>query len=184
MILLAILISAAIGAPAGPSAVPPVHGEGVLTADRGTMASGEGLDLSGRGFAPGESYQLKLVGVLQEFGLATARVGPDSTFALSVTIPADAREGSYRIEAIAEDGDVSAALDVTLLAAVPVPNDRSTEPMAGMEHTTGAMARADEIPINRTQSGAAWAVIGGLIGLAAGLGAGLLSRGRLGAAGS
>ena len=46
------------------------------------------------------------------------------------------------------------------------------------------MARADDIPISRSQTGAAWAVIGGLIGLAAGLGIGLLSRGKLASIGS
>lgn len=158
---------------------PPVHGEGVLTAERGTMAAGESLKLTGAAFEPGETYEIKLVGPLQEFLLATVRVAPDSTFALTVAIPADAREGSFRLEVVAPDGDVSAGLDVTLLAAAPIPNESSTDPMAGMDHPPGAMmARADEIAINRSYSGVALAMIGGLIGLAAGLGIGLLSRRR------
>ena len=155
----------------------PVHGEGVLTADRGSMAAGESLKLTGASFAPREPYQLKLVGALQEFTLATVQTAADSTFSVTVKIPADAREGSYRIEAIADDGDVSAALDVTLLATAPVPNERSTAAMPGMENMP--MARADEVPINRSRSGGEWAVIGLVIGLAAGFGLGMLTRRRL-----
>ena len=154
------------------------HGEGVLTADRGTAAAGEALKLTGAGFEPGESYQLKLVGALQEFVLATVRVSADSTFAVDAPIPAEAREGSYRLQVVADDGDVSAALDITLFAAAPVPNQATTEhDMASM---TAPMGRADEIVIQREQGGAAWAIIGALIGLSAGLGIGLLSRRRLG----
>ena len=46
---------------------PLVHGEGVLTAERGTMAAGESLKLSGASFEPDETYEIKLVGPLQEF---------------------------------------------------------------------------------------------------------------------
>ena len=160
-----------------PPVHPLVHGEGVLTAERGTMAAGESLKLTGASFEPGEEYQIKLVGALQEFTLGTVRVSPDSTFALTVAIPAEAREGSYRLEVVAPDGDVSAGLDVTLLAASPIPSASSTDPMAGMDHPPGAMmARADEVPIDRSYTGGVLAVIVGLIGLAAGVGIGLLSR--------
>lgn len=176
--ILPTLLTALVLAAGAPTASAPVHGEGVLTADRGTMAGGESLKLTGASFEPNETFELKLVGVLQEFTLATIKTRPDSTFVLTVMIPPEAREGSYRLQVVAPDGDVSAALDVTLLAASPVPNERSTEPMPDMEHAAGTpMARADEVPIERSLSGAGWAVIGALIGLSAGLGIGLLRRG-------
>lgn len=172
------LLAAALVMMTIPSNAPVVHGEGVLTVDRGTATSGESLKLSGSRFEPGEAYQIKLVGTLEEFLLATANAGKDGTFALTVNVPAGASEGSYRLQAVAEDGDVSASLDITLLASAPMPNNRSAEPhdMAGMDMP---MARSDEIVINREQSGAVWGILGGLIGLSAGLGIGLLGRRRL-----
>jgi hypothetical protein len=144
---------------------PMPHGEGVLTSSRATVSAGERLDLRGASFAPGESFTVKLVGVLQEFTLATAIPAADSTFALSVEIPTDAGEGTYRVDVVAPDGDVSGSVDLTISAAA------SASP---------AMARADDVPIQRETTGVGWAVIGVLIGLAAGFGIGLLTANRTG----
>ncbi len=155
------------------------HGEGVLTADRVATAAGETLALDGREFEPGEEYQIKLVGTLEEFVLGTTRADKSGSFKLSVSLPREAKEGAYKLQAVADDGDISATLDVTLLAAAPVPNERSTEPMSGdMPGMTGPMAQAGEVPIDRNRGGAEWAIIGALIGLSAGLGLSLLSRRR------
>lgn len=151
------------------------HGEGVLKADRASMAAGDSLHLTGSHFEPGATYRLRLAGALQEFPLATARADAKGLFALTVGIPAAAREGSYRLQAVGPDDDVDAALDVAVLATAPVPGHASTEPMRPMSGM-GSMPTAAEMPIARQQGGAAWGLIGGVIGLTAGMGLGLLLR--------
>jgi hypothetical protein len=146
------------------------HGEGVLTPSRLTVPAGEKVELRGASFAPGESYSLKLVGVLQEFVLGTAVPAADSTFVLSVDVPSEAGEGIYRLEAVAPDGDVSASVELTV--STPTPSAATT--------SSPATGRPDDVPIVRERTGAGWAAIGLLIGLAAGLGIGLLTANKAG----
>lgn len=157
------------------------HGEGVLRADRSSMEPGGSLKLEGTQMEKGETYRLKLVGALQEFELGSATADAKGAFTQSVQIPAGAREGSYRLQAIAPDGDVGASLEVTVLAAAPVPSEASTEPAARMGDMAahGPMTMAAETPIVRQQGSVASLVIGLLIGLAAGFGAGLLLQRRV-----
>ena len=160
---------------------PAAHGEGVLTADRLAAAPGEMLALEGRQFEPDEEYRIELVGALEEFVLATARADKSGGFKLSVSLPRDAKEGAYRLQAVADDGDVSATLDVTVMAAAAAADERATEGMSSsMPGMTGPMAQPGDVPIDRSRSGSGWAIIGVLIGLSAGLGIALLLRRKRG----
>jgi hypothetical protein len=158
------------------------HGGGVLKADRSSTAAGSSIQLMGSEFEVGATYQLRLKGALQEFPLGSAKVDAQGRFAMTVSIPSEAREGSYRLEAVAPDGDVGASLEVTVLGSAPVPGPASTEPAGHMENMPagmGPMPTAAETPIIRQQSAAGATIIGLVIGLAAGLGVGLLLRRRV-----
>lgn len=171
------LIAAALVLMSHPSPLV-VHGEGVLTADRSSAAPGETLALQGSEFEPGEAYRIQLVGALEEFVLATVTPDGEGRFTLTVSLPEGAKEGSYKLQAIAPDGDLSATLDLAILAPAPLPSESRKEPMAGMPEGSGPMGMSGDVAIARDQSGMAWAIIGGLIALAAGLGIGLLVRGK------
>lgn len=157
------------------------HGGGVLRVDHSSMPAGDSVRVDGSHFTPGTTYRLKLAGSLQEFPLPSVRADAKGQFVVTIAIPGTAREGTYRLQAIAPDGDNVAALDLTVQGSAPVPGAASTMPMHPTSGMGGmAMPMGGEAPIVRQQGGVAWAVIGGVIGLAAGLGLGLLVRRKVG----
>lgn len=154
--------------PAGPLGG---HEEAVLESSATSVPAGGALELQGRDFTGGESYVLRLLGALREYELGEVKPADDGTFSLRLRIPADVVPGSYQLVAVAPDGDVSARLDLVILDAAA----------AGDAHDAhGAPARPaardDHIRIERSRNGAEWGLIGLLIGLASGLGIGLLRR--------
>lgn len=153
------------------------HGDATLEGPDGTVGAGQGITLSGAGFAPGESHRLVLRGTLDDYELGTATAGADSTFTVELAVPAGARPGQYRVVALAPDGDEVATLDLPVTAA----RETAEEADAGASGSTssgrsGPEARADEIVIERSRAGIEWGVIGLVIGLAGGLGVGLFRR--------
>lgn len=154
------------------------HGEATLKSAVKSVAVGGSILLNGEDFEPGESYRIILRGALQDYALGTAAAATDSTFAKQFVIPNDARPGQYRIVAMGPDGDADATLDMVVTAA-PTADTAGERPaeQSGQEaeHATGG-ARADDIVVERSRSGVEWGVIGLLIGLAGGLGVGLLRK--------
>lgn len=169
---------------AGP-AEAAVHGEATLESSAPTAPAGGSITLSGSLFVPGEAHRLVLRGTLDDYELGEVTAASDSTFTREIRIPAGARPGQYRLVAIAPDGDEVATLDLPVLAAAGRPAAASGEPAAGGSDPgtpTAAAgpspeARADEMPIERSRAGVEWGVIGLVIGLAGGLGLGLVRRG-------
>lgn len=170
---------AALGTPAAPAPPGAVHGEATLEASATSVAAGGSLTLRGALFVPGEAHRLVLRGTLDDHELGTVTAGADSTFTRELTIPAGVRPGNYRLVAVAPDGDEVATLDLPVLEARPAASDPG-EATPAAEGTAPAApsseARADELSIERSRAGVEWGVIGLLIGLAGGLGAGLLRR--------
>ena len=151
------------------------HGEATLKSPSETVPAGAMIVLNGASFAPGEEHLLLLRGALSEYELGRAIAGPDSTFTVEIMVPVDARPGQYRIVALAPDGDEVATLDMPVLAATG--GAAAPSHAAGGEgHGMAPEARADEIVIQRNRAGIEWGIIGLVIGLAGGLGAGLWRR--------
>lgn len=150
------------------------HGDATLEGPDGPVPAGQRMTLAGRGFVPDEIHRIVLRGTLDEVELTTVAAGADSTFTEEVTVPRDARPGQYRIVALAPDGDEVATLDVPVTAS----SDREPEEsVAGADSGgQGSGARAGERVIRRNRAGVEWGVIGLVIGLAGGLGLGLLRR--------
>lgn len=167
------LALAAVGPAAGD------HPEATLKAARSSAAAGAVLPITGENFAKSQTVVLQLRGALGEYGLGEVTATEAGTLALPLEIPADVRPGRYQLVAVADDGDVVARLDLTLEPAAAIP-----PAAAGVEGAMGTqmagehemMARADDMVIERSMSGAGWAIIGLLVGLAGGLGLGLLRR--------
>ena len=155
------------------------HENAVLESPQTSVPAGGSLSLDGRDFSAGEGYALRLIGALREYDLRQVAADGDGVFSLAVVIPADVVPGAYQVTAVAPDGDVAARLDMVVLEASADARQHG-EMMASDASPASVrpMARADEIEIERDRSGLEWGFIGLLIGLAGGLGLGLLRRPR------
>lgn len=170
---LALSLTLAVAVPAAGA-----HPEATLKAARSSAVAGATLPVTGEDFEPHQKVRLVLRGVLGEYRLADATASAEGTFAFPLDIPADVRPGLYQLVALADDGDVVARLELTMESPPPA------DPADAIEGTTAGqmagghemMATAGDLPIERSLSGAGWGIIGLLVGLAGGLGFGLLRR--------
>lgn len=154
------------------------HGTATLKSSSSSVEAGGTLTLGGAGFEPGESYRLLFRGALDEREIRTVTARVDSTFTVELQVSADTRPGQYRLVAVAPDGDEVASLDLAVIAASETHDvaPGHAEDMGTAVSHGAAGARTDEIVIERRRAGVEWGVIGLLIGLAGGLGIGLLRR--------
>ncbi len=153
-----------------------VHPEAILKSTQSSVEAGQALPLVGEKFDGGMTVNLVLLGALTEYTLGDVTADDAGTFTLDLSIPANVRPGQYQLIALADDGDRAAVMDVSILAAA---SDTSNEAPDGEgEHSEdmreGAGARTDEMPIERSTTGAGWGLIGLLIGLSGGVGVALL----------
>lgn len=173
---LAVLAAASV-----PGAAPGLeaHEEAVLESPVSALPAGELLPLSGRDFGEGESYALRLLGALREYELGEVEAENDGTLSLELPLPETVEPGAYQLVAVAEDGDVVARLELQVLPArsAGVGTGSAAADGDGGPSASGSRARSDEIRIERDRSGLEWGAIGLLIGLAGGLGVGLLRGG-------
>ena len=151
-----------------------VHGA-VLKSALESVEAGRVLPLVGADFPDGMTVSLVLVGVFDEHPLGEATANDEGGFTIDLEIPADARPGAYQMVAYEPSGERATALDITVLAAsAAAVTEHSREGAAGHDEAEASVARADEMIIERSTSGAGWGVIGLMIGLAGGLGMVLL----------
>ena len=165
-----------------------VHGA-VLKSTLESVEAGQVLPLVGADFHDGMTVSLVLVGVFDEHPLGEATANDEGRFSVELTIPADARPGEYQVVAYEPSGERATALDITVLAAsasgMAEPSHEEGEPSheeaepsheegAGHDEAEASAARADDMIIERSMSGAGWGVVGLMIGLAGGLGMVLL----------
>ena len=128
------------------------------------------------------SVSLVLVGVFDEHARCEATANDEGRFSVELTIPADARPGEYQVVAYEPSGERATALDITVLAAaasaVAEPSHEEGEPSheegAGHDEAEASAARADEMIIERSPSGAGWGGVALMSALAGGLGMALL----------
>lgn len=154
------------------------HEEAVLRSTQSSVSAGASLELTGSDFTGSETYALKLLGVLDEYEVSEVAADSAGTFTYRLEVPANVSPGAYQIVAIASDGDVVARLDITVLAAsaeggASAPGEH---PAGGQEGNPSSAARHDDIRIERNRSGIEWGVIGLVIGLAGGVGLGMVRR--------
>ena len=149
-----------------------VHEEGVLKLASRALVAGDSLPVKGEKFTKRSPLTLALAGMAGRLSLGTLQT--DSTGALTaiVLVPRDAAAGSYRLVAIAEDGDEVASLDVTVSAAAAT--DHAAMPShEGMEMDEPS---SEPLALDRARSPlVTWSVVTG-IGLAVVGGVVLLRR--------
>ena len=150
-----------------------VHGAALKSSQTGVEA-GQALPLEGTGFHAGQTVRLVLLGTLTEYTLRDVTVDDLGAFMSSIDVPADVRPGQYQLLALSGEDVREAQMDLTVMAVSEVAAVDSHDEAAGHNETMDAAARADEMTITRATTGAGWAVIGLLIGLAGGAGTMLL----------
>lgn len=170
----AVLLSLALAGAAVPLAPSPAgaHGDAVLELASSSVAAGTAVTVDGSSFETGSAYRLRLVGAMDEHDLTEVRPDSEGAFSLELRIPAAVADGRWELIAVAPDGDVVARTPLTVVAAsaggAAAPSDGASD--GGQDRG----ARAGEIDLERERSGAEWGAIGLLVGLAGGLGVGLL----------
>jgi hypothetical protein len=153
-----------------------LHPEATLKSAVTAVRAGQSLPVQGEKFTANQKVKLALQGALSTYELREVQAGGEGTFDIQLDVPREVRPGSYRLVALADDGDVVARIDLTVEAAPPATADEHA--MHGVDAGDGEqpVARADELRIERSRSGVEWGAIGLLIGLAGGLGLSLLRR--------
>ncbi len=163
--------------------VPAVaHEKAVLSSPESSVTAGGILTLRGSDFGKDETYRLKLTGALTEYDLGEVTADRAGVFSVEIQLPRGVRSGTYRVIAVAPDGDEVASLDLTVAGSSPPPGAEAEHKLAVQdtpEHSAQTpAARADEMPIQRPRSGIEWGIIGLLVGLSGGLGVSLLRVSR------
>lgn len=152
------------------------HEEGVIKLSGRQLPAGGQLTVVGEKLGKGASYRLELRGALKTFELGSARADTSGRFEFTLTLPADAKPGSYAVAAVASDGDVVARADLVIVDAnVPAASGAgATMPgmpgmpgnmpeMENMPGMAGMHATAEYMEIPRTTTTAQWIVIGAVI---------------------
>ncbi len=95
-----------------------IHGGVLKLADR-RLIPGNEIRLVGEKFEHGSVLILQLVGMSARVPLGEVHADSLGAFVQNIPIPPNVMPGSYRLIAIATDGDVAAGLDVEVLAPGP-----------------------------------------------------------------
>ncbi len=153
---LGVLAGTVTAVPKVGAAAPPPHPEGVLKLSDRHLVQGSTVRIGGEKFSRNGNLDLVLVGVAGRFTLGKVTADSVGGFESSFEIPADLEVGSYRLVAIASDGDEVASLNVDLLG----------QPEA--EPTDGSSAE----PLAVDRAGRPWVTGGAVVGIVLALVAG------------
>lgn len=156
---------------------PLTHEEGVLTLSADAATVGSSLRVTGTDFTASTSYRLALQGALDRYELEAVEADAEGSFELRLSIPDHVRPGTYRLIAVAPDGDESG--EAELLIEAPTTNEADADGGEddGTSEAPAPVARADERTFERSWSGIEWFVIGAIMGGAL-VGGAALYRGR------
>ncbi len=138
------------------------HEDGVLKPATRDLTAGDSLAIAGEKFGARSRLALALVGMSGRIELGSFDTDSAGAFTSRVLIPRDAAPGSYRLVAMASDGDEVASVDMTVAAALAAA-DRG----AAADHDATDMADApsnEPLALDRARSPAVtWGVVGGIL---------------------
>ena len=114
------------------------HEKGVLKLATRQLVPGDSLGITGERFGRRAALRIKLVGTSGWTRLAEVRTDSLGAFRRALVVPADLSPGSYRVVALAVDGDEVASVDVSVVmrASSPMPthghheNTPTAQPLA------------------------------------------------------
>ena len=120
------------------------HEHGVLKLATRQLVAGDSLQVLGEKFARRSFLVLFLTGVRGRIRLQEVHADTAGAFAAMLHVPPDIAPGSYRLIAIARDGDEVATLDVSVVSARPVTSATS--------HHESEMPSAVALPLPRAHN--------------------------------
>lgn len=145
------------------------HEKGVLKPAARSFSPGDSLPVSGAQFGDSKRLVLFLVGVGGRYEVARVQSDTAGAFRSTLAVPDTIPLGSYRLIAVASDGDEVSSLDVAVLAR-PAGADASTPPM-GADHDMAGPPSKEPLALDRARS--PWVTGGaallGLVALVGGL---------------
>ncbi len=92
------------------------HEKGVLKLATRRLAPGDSVATTGEHFSRRANLNIELVGIAGRTRLADVRTDSLGAFAASLVVPANLPVGSYRVVAVAADGDEVASVGVNVVA--------------------------------------------------------------------
>lgn len=120
------------------------HDHGVLKVASRQLVPNDSVHVVGEKFARRSSLVLFLTGLHGRIRLQEVRADTGGAFAAMLHIPSDVAPGSYRLIAIASDGDEVGTLDVSVVSARPVTSTTS--------HHENEMPSAVALTLSRARS--------------------------------
>lgn len=175
--VLSMLLSLALAGLALAPSTLGAHGDAVLELASSSVAAGTAVTVDGSSFETGSAYRLRLVGALDEHEITEVRPDAEGNFSLEMRIPGSVAEGRWELIAVAPDGDVVARAPLTVVGPAAAGGAGGGDAASSGGAPGGGRdggARAGDMELQRDRSGAEWGAIGLLVGLAGGLGVGLL----------
>ena len=101
------------------------HEKGVLKLAMRQLVPGDSVGATGEHFGRRATLRIELVGIAGRMRLADVRADAQGGFRQALVVPVDAKPGTYRVVAVAADGDEVASVDVSVathpLSPVPTP---------------------------------------------------------------
>lgn len=140
-----VALVAALSTAAGSPAAPP-HEKGVLKLPSAVLAVGTTVPVTGERFTKGGQLKIVLVGLSGRTDVADVRADSAGKFTHQLSVPGNLAAGTYRLVAIATDGDEVAALDVELVSQA------AEAPSATAPHEGHAMPSPEPLPLARARS--------------------------------
>lgn len=159
--VLSMTLASTVALLAGTSDTLNAHDHGVLKLATRQLVAADSVQIVGEKFARRSALVLFLTGVHGRIRLQEVHADTGGAFAGMLHLPPDIAPGSYRLIAIARDGDEVATLDVSVVSARPV--------TAATSHQASDMPSAVALTLPRARNpwvtgGAVFAIMLSLIG--------------------
>lgn len=151
------------------------HEKGAIRLGTRRPAAGDRLALRGEHLPKDAALTLELRGALKSYRLGAVRTDGKGLFTSTIALPAEAGAGTYRVVAIASDGDKTAEAELTIVAATAATPEHegmhAAPNVASAPHATAEMMR---LPVSWT--GVEMVVVAVIVGACLAGGVRLLAR--------
>jgi hypothetical protein len=146
------------------TAVAVAHEHGAIHLSAPEASVGSTIGITADHLSKNASFKFELRGTLDTYTLPVVKSDAKGTFETHLALPAAAGAGSYSLVLIAaEDGDISARADLTIVPATSPPSTAEIAAhhaeMPGMDMAAMSRARKEMMPLNAKTSGVEWATI-------------------------
>ncbi len=149
------------------TAVAIAHEHGAIHLSAAEAGVGSTIGVTADHLSKKATFRFELRGVLDTYALPDVKSDTAGKFDTHLNLPPAAAAGSYSLVLIAEDGDISARADLTIVASAPINAvsavDAAHAAMPGMDMAAMSKARKEMMPLTVKTSGAEWIAIVGVM---------------------